>query len=292
MLLVNVGIVITLSIVLSLLGVRPYMNSYGLDYEQLAIFCLVWGMGGAFMSLLLSKFIAKMALGVKVLDPNSHPDARKVHEMVRRASERAGLSKMPELGVYQSPEINAFATGPSRRHSLVAVSTGLLSNMDDDAIEGVLGHEVAHIANGDMVTMTLIQGVMNALVMFVSRIVAHAVSSNQKGERSSSGLYFVTLIACELVLGLFGVMVTSWFSRHREFRADAGSARFTSRDKMIRALQALESRAQGMDPRAPGLATFKISGKRGRGFLSLISTHPPLSERIEALQRGRFSGNS
>ncbi|NCN27071.1 protease HtpX [bacterium] len=286
---VNIGIIITLSIVLSLLGVEPYMQSYGLNYESLAIFCLVWGMGASFISLLMSKTIVKWTMGVKVLKENeiTSPELRKLHLMLQRLSLQAGLPKTPELGVYQSPEMNAFATGPSKSRSLVAFSTGLLEKMTDEEIEGVAAHEIAHIANGDMITMTLLQGVVNALIMFIARIIAFAVSS--RFERDSRyWIQFVTVIVAQLILGVFGVMITSWFSRKREFRADQGGARYAGRSKMIAALQALNNRHQIADDRAPQMAALKISSSKKGGFLSLLSTHPPLEERIEALKSARI----
>jgi len=265
------------------------MQSYGLNYESLAIFCLVWGMGASFISLLMSKTIVKWTMGVKVLKENeiTSPELRKLHLMLQRLSLQAGLPKTPELGVYQSPEMNAFATGPSKSRSLVAFSTGLLEKMTDEEIEGVAAHEIAHIANGDMITMTLLQGVVNALIMFIARIIAFAVSS--RFERDSRyWIQFVTVIVAQLILGVFGVMITSWFSRKREFRADQGGARYAGRSKMIAALQALNNRHQIADDRAPQMAALKISSSKKGGFLSLLSTHPPLEERIEALKSARI----
>jgi heat shock protein HtpX len=289
---VNIGIVITLSIVLHLLGVGNYITAQGINLPSLAVFCLVWGMGGAFISLLLSKVMVKWMMGVKIIEnpqSSSEPVVRKLYEMLRRSSERAGLDKIPELGIYDSPELNAFATGPSRRRSLVAVSTGLLHSMDDNEVEGVIGHEVAHIANGDMITMTLLQGVVNALIMFVARIIAFAVASRAERESSRQMLHFVTVIACELILGIFGVMITAWFSRKREFRADAASAKYVGREKMIAALQALQSRSRVYDEAHPSMQAFKISSAKKSGFLSLFMTHPPLEDRINALRTASLS---
>ena len=288
MLLVNVAIVVTISIVLNLLGVQPYRyGGGGMDLQSLMVFCLVWGMGASFISLFFSKGIAKMMMGVKVIDPStSNPEARRIFEVVRRASERAGLTKMPEVGVYESGEMNAFATGPGRNSALVAVSSGLISGMSESELEGVIGHEIAHIANGDMVTMTLLQGVVNALVMFVARILAQVVSSTVE-ERNRYWIRFMVITLSEIVLGVVGVMITAAFSRRREFRADAGGAQYMGREKMIAALEALKNRQHVLDPRAPELQSFKIFGK-SRGFVSLLMSHPPLDVRIEALRRGTF----
>lgn len=273
---VNLLVVLTISIVLSALGVGPYLNARGIDYGSLAAFCLVWGMGGAFVSLSLSRVMAKWSMGVRL--QSSGPLVETVHALARRA----GLPAMPEVGVYDSPEPNAFATGPTRSRALVAVSTGLLESMNQEELEGVLGHEIAHVANGDMVTMTLIQGVVNAFVMFLARVIAFALSRNSDRE-DGRGMERLTVFALEMVLGVLGMVVVAWFSRHREFRADAGSAKLGGREKMIAALQALQRRFEPYDTQE-SLATLKIAGGRG-GFLALISTHPPLADRIAALRR-------
>ncbi len=272
---VNLLVVLTISIVLSMLGVGPYLSARGIDYGSLAAFCLVWGMGGAFVSLSLSRIMAKWSMGVQL--QSSGPLVETVHGLARRA----GLPAMPEVGIYDSPEPNAFATGPTKSRALVAVSTGLLHSMSQDELEGVLAHEVAHIANGDMVTMTLVQGVVNAFVMFLARVIAFALSRNS--DRDSRGMDRMTVFALEMVLGILGMVVVAWFSRHREFRADAGSAKLGGREKMIAALQALQRRFEPYDQQE-SMATLKIAGGRG-GFLALISTHPPLADRIAALRR-------
>ena len=274
-LIVNLLVVLTISIVLQMLGVGPYLSARGIDYGSLAAFCLVWGMGGAFVSLSLSRVMAKWSMGVKLLESGE------LVETVHALSRRAGLTTMPEVGVYDSPEPNAFATGPTRSRALVAVSTGLLDSMSRDELEGVLAHEVAHIANGDMVTMTLIQGVVNAFVMFLARAIAFALSRNS--DRDHRGMDRLTVFALEIVLGILGMVVVAWFSRQREFRADAGSARLGGREKMIAALRALQRRFEPHDEQE-AYATLKIAGGRG-GLMALISTHPPLAERIEALRR-------
>ena len=275
---VNLLVMLTISIVLQFLGVGHYLSARGVDYRSLAVFCLVWGMGGAFISLALSRVMAKWSMGVKIIDPRS---GDKLVETVHELARRAGLPAMPEVGIYDSPEPNAFATGPTSSRSLVAVSTGLLESMNQAELEGVLAHEVAHIANGDMVTMTLVQGVVNAFVMFLARIIAFALS---RGDRDSRGMDRMTVFALEMGLGLLGMVVVAWFSRHREFRADAGSAKLGGREKMIAALHALQRRFEPSDEQE-AFATLKIAGGRG-GFLALISTHPPIKDRIEALRRG------
>lgn len=270
----NIAIVVTISVVLSLLGVRP-----GGGVQQLALFCLIWGMGASFVSLQLSRWMAKRAMGVKLVDGNTgNADADWLFRTVERLAQQANLP-VPEVGIYDSPEVNAFATGPSKSRSLVAVSTGILRAMNRKELEAVLAHEVSHIGNGDMVTMTLLQGVINAFVMFLSRIVANVVASSVRSERGAQMAYYATLIAMEIVLGFVGMLVTSWFSRYREFRADAGAAALTGRESMIAALQKLMGTAQLVDQSQPALASFKIAGAK-----SLFSTHPPLEARIEALR--------
>jgi heat shock protein HtpX len=289
----NMLIVLTLSVLLNVLGVRPYLNANGLDYEQLAAFCLIWGMGGAFISLGLSRIMAKWMMGVKVIDAGTRdPELQGLVQTVHALARGAGLPKMPEVGIYNSPEVNAFATGPTKSRSLVAVSTGLLQRMGSAEVEGVLGHEVAHIANGDMVTMTLLQGVVNAFVMFLSRIIAFAVTQALAGRRddregSAVGgpVFYIVTFVLEIVFMILGSILIAAFSRRREFRADQGGARLAGRENMIRALESLQ-RMQGLvDPNTqPAVATLKISSKPG-GVFALFSTHPPLETRIERLQR-------
>ena len=286
--LTNIAVIATISIVTHLLGVNKWLTANGMNYEMLMGFCLIWGMGGAFISLLMSKFMAKMSTGAKVISPNTHnPEEKQIVDMVYRMSRSAGLTTMPEVAIYDSPEVNAFATGPSRSNSLVAVSTGLLRTMNKDEVEGVVGHEVAHIANGDMVTMTLIQGVVNAFVMFLARIVAYAISSSKDDkEGSGGGMNFLVVFALEIAFGILGSLVVNFFSRWREFRADQGGARYAGKERMIAALQAL----QKMHGHAPvednkAMASLKISGG---GFMALFSTHPRLEDRIARLQRARI----
>lgn len=273
----NILVVLTISILLNLLGVRPYLNANGIDMEQLAIFCLVWGMTGSLISLAISRMMAKWTMGVQVV-PRTSSEYAWVVMMVEQLARKAGLPAMPEVGIYDSPEVNAFATGPSKRRSLVAFSTGLLNSMNKNEIEGVAAHEIAHIANGDMVTMTLLQGIVNAFVMFFARIIAWGISQNVREENRYMTQYMVTFLL-EMVLGLLGMLVVCAFSRHREFRADRGGAQYAGKNDMISALQRLASNTRRYDE-APAMAAFKISGGVGQ----LFSTHPPLEKRIAALQ--------
>jgi heat shock protein HtpX len=285
-LLVNILIVTTISFILSFFNIQPYLDRSGIDYTQLAIFCLIWGFGGAFISLALSRIMAKMMMGVQIVHPKKVSPGTVEDWLVNRVhqySKDAGLQTMPEVGIYNSPEINAFATGPTKNRSLVAVSSGLLNRMDKDQIEGVLAHEVAHIANGDMVTMTLVQGVMNAFVMFIARALAFVLSQNVK-EESRPMVRMVTTIALEIFLSIMAMMVVSYVSRLREYRADKGGADIAGREKMIRALEGLKRNMQIQpDDSNPSLATLKISGRPGK-WLSLFSTHPSLESRIQALR--------
>jgi heat shock protein HtpX len=281
----NLAIVITLSIVLSVLGIGRGIGPDGrIDIMGLAIFSLAWGMIGSFISLQMSRFIAKQAMGVQVVDGRSgREEADWLYNTVERLTRQAQLP-MPEVGLYDSPEVNAFATGPSKRRSLVAVSSGLLRAMRREEVEGVLAHEVAHIQNGDMVTMTLIQGVVNAFVIFLSRLVAGIVRQTSDS-RNAYMLSFVVMIVMEIGLGIIGMMVVAWFSRAREFRADAGGAALAGRGNMIAALQRLKANHELVDTRQASLATLKISG--ARSWMILFSTHPPLDDRIAALQQIR-----
>ncbi len=280
----NLLIIITLEIVLSVLGVQPYLTHSGLNYDSLMVFCLVWGMGGAFISLAISRMSAKWMLGIKVINPQSAGELQWLYNMVEQISKSAGLPATPEVGIWDSPEINAFATGPTKSRALVAFSSGILRSMTREELEGVAAHEVAHIANGDMVTMTLLQGVVNAFVMFFARVIAYAASQSVK-ESQRPMVNFLVRIVLDILLGILGMMVVAWFSRKREFRADAGSAKYVGRSKMIAALQNLQ---RGMPTlqyaaQSPSLNTMKISGQPSK-FFALFSTHPPLAERIKALE--------
>ena len=281
--LTNLAIMVTLSIVMALLGVGGFLTPTGVDYVALAMFSLVWGFGGALISLALSRWMAKTAMGVQLVDGRTgHAELDWLYSTVEQLSRKAGLP-MPEVGVYESAEVNAFATGPSKRRSLVAVSSGLLRSMRREEVEGVLAHEVSHIQNGDMVTMTMIQGVVNAFSIFFSRVIANVIRQ-LVDERISHLVFFVSTIVFDIVFTFLGMIVVGWFSRAREFRADAGAAALSSRGNMIAALQRLMANKEMVDNSQPQLATMKING--GKGFMALISTHPPLEDRIAALQRG------
>jgi heat shock protein HtpX len=294
----NIVVMLTISLVLNVLGVGPYLTANGLNIGALMAFCLVWGMGGAFISLMISKMMAKWMMGVKIIDPQTaNPQQRALLETVYRLARAAGLNKMPEVGIYESPEVNAFATGPTKNNSLVAVSSGLLYNMEGRALDGVLGHEITHIANGDMVTMTLIQGVVNAFVMALARIVAFAIDNALRGDRDSRGGglgrfgYMMVVWVLEMLFFIPGSMVIGYFSRQREFRADQGGARYAGRDSMISALKNLQRMAQvnaapaGAQTSA-AFSSMKIASDKRGGFISLMASHPPLEERIARLERG------
>jgi len=275
---VNILVMATISIVTNVLGLNRYITEYGINYYALMGFCLAWGMGGAFISLLLSKTIAKWAMGVKIVGQGNYQD---LMEMVRRLSQTAQIP-MPEVGVYESPELNAFATGASKKNSLIAVSTGLLGRMNRDEVEGVIAHELSHIANGDMVTMTLIAGIVNAFAMFLSRIIGFFVGKMVKEDLEYIVRVIVTIVM-DILLTILGSLVVNYFSRLREFKADSGAARLAGRGKMIAALEKLKSEYEFVDHRGASLATMKISGKQG--FMALFSTHPSLDKRIEALRK-------
>jgi heat shock protein HtpX len=290
---VNFLVLITISITLSVLGVRPYLSRYGIDYEQLAIFCLVWGMGGAFISLGLSRVMAKMMMGVQVIDPETRdPEKQELVELVYNLARSAHLPAMPQVGIYPSDDLNAFATGPSKSRALVAVSSGLLTRMNRDELEGVLAHEISHVSNGDMVTLTLIQGVINAFVMFLARAVAFAVSqamrSDDDRERGPGFMQYILVFVFEILFSVLGMMVVAYFSRWREFRADAGSAKLAGKEKMIAALNALKRNLNIPDAEAQqtpsAVRTFQISSVPRKGFGELIATHPSLDDRIAALE--------
>lgn len=283
---VNIAIIATISIITSQLGIQPYLNERGIQYQQLMLFCVIWGFGGAFISLAMSKFMAKMMMRVQMIDEkNSNPESRFLLTRVHELAKNAGIQKMPEVGIYESPEINAFATGPTKNNALVAVSTGLLQRLNKNEVDGVLAHEIAHVANGDMVTMTLVQGVVNAFVMFLARIAGYLISQTVAEEKRSA-VQFGVVIALDIILGILGMIVVSYFSRMREYRADAGGATLSGRNNMIAALKRLKENMniQSEEEQQPALATLKISGKNG-GLLALFSTHPSLDDRIERLNQ-------
>jgi len=281
----NLGILVVLSVSMRLLGLEPYLDAQGLNYQSLLIFAAAFGMGGAFISLLLSKWTAKRFTGVQVIEQPANEQQRWLVETVRRQAEQAGIG-MPEVGVFDAPVVNAFATGANRNNALVAVSSGLLQNMSRGEAEAVLGHEVSHVANGDMITLALIQGVVNTFVIFLSRVIGQFVDRVVFKNEQGHGIgFWVTAIVAEIVLGILASIVVLWFSRRREFRADAGGAELAGRDKMIGALQRLKQ-AAGQPPLPDQMAAFGIDGPIGRGIKRLFMSHPPLDERIEALRRG------
>jgi heat shock protein HtpX len=290
---VNLLVMVTIGVILSFLKAGRYMPEGRLT--QLAVFCLVWGFAGAFISLALSRLMAKWMMGVQVIPPDtSDPALRGLVETVHQLARSAGLPKLPEVGIYESPEVNAFATGPTRSRALVAVSTGLLSRMGSRDVSGVLAHEVTHIANGDMVTMTLLQGVVNAFALFLSRVLAYVITQamRSRDDERGGGFFMQYMLAqvFQVIFMLLGMVVVAWFSRWREFRADAGGARLAGREHMIGALRSLQRlhnpealAAEGQ--RAQAFQALKISGSVGR-FAALFATHPPLEKRIAALESG------
>jgi heat shock protein HtpX len=282
--LTNLAVVLVLGVVASLLGVNRFLTSNGLDLTALLGYALIMGFGGAFISLLISKPVAKWSSGVQVIAQPSNSDEKWLVDTVQKLSEKAGIG-MPEVGIFEG-DPNAFATGAFRNSALVAVSTGLLQNMNHEEIEAVLAHEVAHIANGDMVTMTLIQGVMNTFVVFLSRVVGYAVDSflrKNDEENTGPGMgYWITTIVLDIVLGFAAAIVVAWFSRHREFRADAGAADLMGRKQpMMNALARLGGLHTADLPKS--VAAMGIAG----GIGQLFSTHPPIEERIAALQNSQ-----
>lgn len=286
-LLTNLAIVLVLSVTMSLLGVSPYLNANGLDFFSLLTFSFVMGFGGAFLSLALSKWTAKRMSGAVVINnPSTASEIWLVHT-VKTQAQRVGID-MPEVAVFNSPEANAFATGMTRNRSLVAVSSGLLDSMTNEEVEAVLAHEMSHIVNGDMVTLTLIQGVVNTFVMFLSRVIGYAVDKMVFNTKRGTGpAFFITRIIAEIILGVLASVIVMWFSRKREFRADAGAAVIAGREKMIAALEKL--RAQHLPSALPRqIAAFGISGSRADGFRKLFATHPSLDDRIAALREGQI----
>ena len=278
----NLAIVLVLSVTMRMLGVEPYLNANGLNLTSLLIFAAVMGFGGSFISLAISKWSVKRSMGVHVIDAPSNSTEVWLMETIRKYSAEAGI-KMPEVGIFDSPEVNAFATGMSKNSSLIAVSTGLLQQMTRKEAEAVLGHEVSHAANGDMVTLALIQGVVNTFVMFLSRVIGHLVDKVVfKTERGHGPAFFVTMIVAELVLGVLASIIVMWFSRQREFRADRGGASLAGRQNMIAALERLN--AMHPQPLPDKMAAFGIAGGGGSGIKRLFMTHPPLAERIAALK--------
>ncbi|WP_078378549.1 protease HtpX [Sutcliffiella halmapala] len=282
-LLTNILVITTITIILNLIGFSGYIENDQIMFGPLLLLSAIIGFTGSFISLLMSRWMAKKMMNVKVIDPDGpmNSQERQIVDMVHRMSRAAGITKMPEVGIYHSPEVNAFATGPSKNRSLVAVSSGLLQEMDDAAIEGVIAHEVAHIANGDMVTMTLLQGVVNTFVIFLARIAAFIASRFVKEEMAPI-VHFIAIIVFQILFSILGSIVVFAFSRYREFHADRGGADLAGKDKMVHALRSLQAHTHRIrDEQDSAIASFKISGKRKS---SLFSTHPDLNERIRRLE--------
>jgi heat shock protein HtpX len=280
--LTNLAVVLVLSIVAQLTGLDAWLARQGSSLGSLLVFAAVFGFSGALISLSLSKWTAKRAMGVRVIDAPTTAGEQWLLETVRALAQRSGIG-MPEVGIFESAQPNAFATGPRRDSALVAVSSGLLASMDRSQIEAVLGHEITHVVNGDMVTLTLIQGVVNTFVIFLSRIVGNIVDRSMSRDNEGTGpAYFVTVLVTQLVLGILASMIVAWFSRQREFRADAGGARLAGRGQMIAALERL---LQAHDQPLPShMDAFGIAGGEGTGWQRLFMSHPPIEQRIAALR--------
>jgi len=283
-LLTNILVILTITIIFTILPIGNYIGENGINYGSLLVVSAVIGFTGSFISLAISRWTAKKMMGVEVIDPNNPKNEHeaRIVEKVHRLSRTAGLMHMPEVGIYYSSEVNAFATGPSKKRSLVAVSAGLLNEMDDDAVEGVIAHEVAHVANGDMVTMTLLQGVVNTFVVFLARIVAFAVSQFVRSELAPI-VHFLAIIIFQILFSILGSIVVFAYSRHREFHADRGGADIAGKDKMRHALESLRAYADRatVDGQDTAVATMKINGQKK--MVNLFSTHPDLEERIKRL---------
>jgi len=289
-LMTNLAILVVLSISMRILGVESILDQQGVDLNlnSLLIFAAVFGMGGSFLSLAMSKWTAKRFTGARVIERPANEAEQWLVATVQRQARQAGIG-MPEVAVYESQDVNAFATGASRNKALVAVSTGLLRSMSRDEAEAVLGHEVSHVANGDMITLALIQGVVNTFVIFLSRVIGHLVDRVVfRTERGHGPAFWVTTIVAELVLGVLASIIVMWFSRQREFRADQGGASLAGRQKMIAALERLKQRMP--QPLPDQLAAFGISGGIGHGLKRLFMSHPPLDERIAALKSVELTG--
>ena len=290
----NILVVLAISVLISVLGVKPYLTARGIDYQALLILSSIIGFAGAFISLQLSRWTAKTGMGVQLIDPKKPANSfeSSLVARIQRLCDAAGLETLPEIGIYESAEVNAFATGPSRSRSLLAISSGLLSRMDSRAVDGVLGHEISHIANGDMVTMTLLQGVANTFVIFLSRVLVFMLDNALRGrddERRGGGLgYFAQYMLIQLLQSLLMLpasAVVFAYSRRREYGADAGSAKLTGRETMIHALEQLRAGPRVQDDRAPSVSAFKIDG-HGYGLMQMVfASHPPLEDRIEALRK-------
>ena len=281
----NIAIIFVLNITMRLLGFESILDEQGVDLNlnALLVFAAILGFSGSLISLAISKWTAKRMTGLQIIEQPANEQERWLLETVKRQAQLAGIG-MPEVGIYNAPDVNAFATGARRNNALVAVSTGLLRNMTRDEAEAVLGHEVSHVANGDMITLALIQGVVNTFVIFLSRVIGHVVDRVVfKTERGHGPAFWITATIAELRLGILASMIVMWFSRQREFRADTGGANLAGREKMIAALQRLQQ-STGQAHLPDQLAAFGISGNLGQGIKRLFSTHPPLQERIDYLR--------
>jgi heat shock protein HtpX len=281
----NLAVVLVLTVVARLLGIDKYLSAHGSDLGGLLVFAALFGFGGALISLAISKWMAKRAMGVRVITTPANATEEWLLRTVRSQAELVGIA-MPEVGIFDSPQPNAFATGARRNSALVAVSSGLLQSMQKNEVEAVLGHEMTHVANGDMVTLTLIQGVVNTFVIFLSRVIGQIVDKAVfRSENGRGPAYFICVMVTQLLLGILANMIVMWFSRQREFRADQGGARAAGTGNMIAALERLKSTADA--PLPAQLAAFGIGGGGGHGLTRLFMSHPPLEERIAALQNGR-----
>ena len=279
----NIAVMLVLSIVMKVFGLEYYLSAQGINYTSLLVMAAIFGMGGSFISLMMSKWSAKRMSGARVIEQPANDTERWLVDTVRRQAEAAGIG-MPEVAIFDAPVVNAFATGASKNNALVAVSSGLLHSMNRDEAEAVVGHEITHVANGDMVTLTLIQGVVNTFVIFFAKIAAFFIDSLLRGNDEDRGPgfgYFIADIAFQMLFGVLASMVVAWFSRQREFRADAGGARLAGKQKMINALERLKMAAD-QPPLPDEMAAFGITGGK---IARLFSSHPPLDERISALQQ-------
>ncbi|MDF1654500.1 MAG: protease HtpX [Coxiellaceae bacterium] len=287
----NIAIMAVISIILAIFNIQPYLTQHGIDYGALMALSAIVGFAGSFISLLISKWMAKMAYKIQIIKSPNGAQQSFVYNTIRNLATKAGV-RMPEVGIYDSPEPNAFATGWNRNNALVAVSTGLINGMTEEEVTGVLGHEMTHVTNGDMVTMALLQGVLNTFVFFFSRIAAYLVAQFiSRGEGDNGGIsslaYYGIAILFQIIFGIFASMIIMAFSRWREFRADRGSAKLVGKQAMISALQRLQQLSQPgapQDNRGKSVQNMMINGHKS--FMALFASHPPLEKRIEALQKG------
>ncbi len=281
----NLAVVLVASVTLSLLGVGSYMNAQGLDYNNLLIFCLIFGMVGSVISLLLSKFMAKRSMGVHIITQPQNAEQQWLFNTVQELANKAGIG-MPEVGVFNSPQANAFATGWNKNNALVAVSTGLLNKMNREEVKAVLGHEIGHVANGDMITLTLIQGVVNAFVMFFARIIGNFVDRAVfKNENGPGIAFYITTFVAEMILGILASTIVFWFSRRREYRADIAGAELVNPAAMVSALARLKAEYDQPSAMPSEMVAFGISGELKHALGGLFMSHPPLDKRIAALQQ-------